>query len=81
MNMEIEIEKLSFEQAMNMLENIVKDLEDEKISLEESIKKFEIGVKLSSFCLEKLNEAEKKIEELTRTDNGKLITKDLNISE
>lgn len=79
--MSIEIEKLSFEDALSMLENIVKDLEDEKITLDESIEKFELGVKLSSRCLAKLNEAEKKIEELTKTEDGKLITKELSLEE
>jgi exodeoxyribonuclease VII small subunit len=70
--MDIEIEKMTFEQALSKLEIIVKELEDEKIPLEDSIRKFEMGVKLSSHCLAKLNEAEKKIEELTKNDDGKL---------
>ncbi len=79
--MGLEIEKLTFEEALAMLEKIVKELEDEKITLDESIEKFELGVKLSSHCIEKLNQAEKKIEELTRSENGKLITKELKIDE
>ena len=79
--MEMEIEKLSFEDAMARLEEIVRELENEKISLEESIEKFEMGVKLSSHCLSKLNAAEKKIEELTRSENGRLIIKDLKFEE
>ncbi|MBN1299250.1 MAG: exodeoxyribonuclease VII small subunit [Actinobacteria bacterium] len=75
------IEDLTFEEALAKLENIVKDLEEEKITLEESIKKFETGVKLSSYCLNKLNEAEKKIEELTKTQDGQLLTKELNLKE
>jgi exodeoxyribonuclease VII small subunit len=79
--MSAEIEKLSFEQALSRLEGIVKDLEDEKITLDDSIEKFELGVKLSSHCLEKLNEAEKKIEELTRSEDGSLTTKDLKLDD
>jgi exodeoxyribonuclease VII small subunit len=75
------IEKLTFEQALTMLEGIVRDLEDEKITLDDSIGKFELGVKLSSYCLEKLNEAEKKIEELTRSEDGSLATKNLKLDE
>lgn len=74
-----EIEKLSFEEAISRLEEIVKGLEDENITLESSMQKFELGIKLSSHCLKKLNEAEKKIEELTRSEDGKLITRELNI--
>ncbi|MFO7928287.1 MAG: exodeoxyribonuclease VII small subunit [Candidatus Humimicrobiaceae bacterium] len=68
---------LNFEEAVTNLENIVKDLEMENISLEEAMEKFEEGIKLSSFCLKKLNDAEKKVEELTRSEDGKLITKSL----
>ncbi|MDD3628763.1 MAG: exodeoxyribonuclease VII small subunit [Candidatus Humimicrobiaceae bacterium] len=77
----MEIEKLSFEECIKRLEEIVNELEDENISLEDSMKKFEMGIKLSSICLNKLNEAEKKIEELTRSENGKLITKELNLEK
>lgn len=75
--METKIDDMSFEKALSKLEEIVKELEDENISLESSMKKFEQGVKLSSNCLKKLKEAEKKIEELTRSEGGKLIAKEL----
>ncbi|MHB1348029.1 MAG: exodeoxyribonuclease VII small subunit [Candidatus Humimicrobiaceae bacterium] len=77
------IDKLSFEEAMNKLEEVVKDLEDETISLDSAMEKFESGVKLSELCLKKLNEAEKKIEELTRSENGelKIIAVDLKENE
>jgi exodeoxyribonuclease VII small subunit len=77
----MEIEKMSFEEALAKLEEIVKELEEENISLESSIEKFELGVKLSSHCLSKLNEAERKIEELTRSEEGKLIVKELKLDE
>jgi exodeoxyribonuclease VII small subunit len=77
----MKIEKMSFEQSMEKLEEIVKELENENISLEESMEKFEIGIKLSSNCLKKLNEAEGKIEKLTRTKDGKLITKELDLEK
>lgn len=79
--MENDIDKMTFEQALSRLEGIVKELEDEKIPLEDSIRKFELGVKLSSHCLSKLNEAEKKIEELTKSEDGKLSVKDLKLEE
>ncbi len=77
----MEIEKMSFEEALSKLEETVKELEDENIALESSIEKFEMGVRLSSHCLAKLNEAEKKIEELTRSEDGKLIAKELKLEE
>ena len=75
--MAMEIEKMTFEQALSELEKIVNDLENENIELESSVEKFELGVKLSSYCLSKLNEAEKKIEELTKDENGELVIKEL----
>jgi exodeoxyribonuclease VII small subunit len=79
--MDNDIEKMTFEQALSNLESIVKELEDEKIPLEDSIRKFEMGVKLSSHCLAKLNEAEKKIEELTKNEDGNLSVKDLKLAD
>ena len=65
------IKKMSFDEAVLQLEEIVKELEDKNMTLESSIEKFELGVKLSSHCLNKLDEAEKKIEQLTRSGSGK----------
>ena len=80
MNM-MNTDKLSFEEAMSKLEEVVKDLEDESISLDSAMEKFEAGVRLSDLCLKKLNEAEKKIEELTRTESGQLEVKDIDLKE
>ncbi|MBU4313641.1 MAG: exodeoxyribonuclease VII small subunit [Actinobacteria bacterium] len=77
----MKIEKMSFEESITKLEEIVKELEDENISLEESMEKFEMGIKLSSNCLKKLNEAEGKIEELTRSEDGKLVTGELDLEK
>lgn len=74
-------DKLSFEEAMSKLEEVVKDLEDETISLDSAMEKFEAGVKLSELCLKKLNEAEKKIEELTRSENGELKISAIDLKE
>jgi exodeoxyribonuclease VII small subunit len=77
----MKIEEMSFEESIKKLEEIVKELEDENISLEESMKKFELGIKLSSNCLKKLNEAENRIEELTRSEDGKLVAKELDLEK
>ena len=53
--------KVTFEKAMEQLEKIVASLETEALSLEQSLKKFEEGMKLSQYCSEKLEETEKKI--------------------
>lgn len=64
--------ELKFEEALKKLELIVEGLEQGKISLEDSLKKYEEGIKLARFCAEKLEEAEKKIEILTKDNSGKL---------
>jgi exodeoxyribonuclease VII small subunit len=61
----------TFEQAMNRLEEISQNLESGDIPLEESIRLYEEGIKLVEFCQGKLTEAEKKVQKLSRTDEGK----------
>jgi exodeoxyribonuclease VII small subunit len=60
----------TFEQAMNRLEEISQALESGEISLEQSIKLLDEGNKLVEFCQSKLNEAEKKIQKLSRNADG-----------
>lgn len=64
---------MSFEKAMQKLEKIVQELETGDLSLEESFKKFEEGVKLSKFCSSKLDDTEKKVSLLLKDHEGKLI--------
>ncbi len=63
--------KLKFEDAMNRLEEIVQDLEEGDLSLEDSLKTFEEGMKLIKFSSNKLEEIEKKVTMLVQTDDGK----------
>lgn len=63
-------EEIKFEKALERLEKIVEDLESGNISLEDALKRYEEGVKLARTCQERLSQAEKKIEVLTRTLNG-----------
>ena len=60
-----------FEEAMERLENIVESLESGDLSLEESLKIFEEGMKLVNFCSKKLEEAEQKVSMLIKDQNGK----------
>lgn len=62
----------TFEEALKRLETIVGELEKDSVDLETSLKLFEEGVKLSRTCAAKLEEAEKKIEMLTREADGTL---------
>jgi exodeoxyribonuclease VII small subunit len=70
-----------FEDAFRKLESIVKKLEDGNLSLEESLKAFEEGVRLSRFCSRKLDEAEKKVEILLKDSNGRLVPKPFSVEE
>ena len=67
--------KLSFENAMKQLENIVHELESGNLSLDDSIKKFEEGIKLSSYCSAKLDETEKRISILMKDHDGNITEK------
>lgn len=53
--------KVNFEENMQKLEQIVTDLEKGDLNLEESIAKFEEGMKISTDCNKILQDAEKKI--------------------
>jgi len=62
----------SFEKDLEGLEEIVGALEEGGLSLDESLKRFEEGIKLSRKCEKALSEAEKKIEVLTKKADGSL---------
>ena len=64
--------EIKFEEALKKLETIVEGLEDGDIPLEESLEKYEEGVKLVRLCQKKLEQAKKKIEILVKTKDGKV---------
>ena len=66
--------ELKFEKAIQRLEKIVDDLEKGELDIDKSLEMFEEGIKMSRVCSKKLNEAEAKIEKLTRNQKGELIT-------
>lgn len=67
-------EKFQFEKALADLEKIVEALEGGELTLDEALKKYEEGVRLTRACQSKLQEAEKKIEILSRNLSGELKT-------
>ena len=67
--------EVSFEKALEKLEKIVGELEDGNISLEDALRRYEEGIKLSRLCREKLAHAEKKIEVLSKAAKGELVRK------
>jgi len=67
-----ELKVKDFETALKTLEDIVGKLETGDLTLEKSLELFEEGVKISRFCGSQLQEAERKVEILTRTAEGTL---------
>jgi len=62
--------EMRFEEALKKLEKIVEELESGKLSLDDSLEKYEEGVRLSHFCHKTLQAAQKKIQVLTKKDEG-----------
>ena len=61
-----------FETALARLEEIVQELEQGDLPLEQSLKLFEEGIKLSRICNARLEEAERKVEVLLKDKTGSL---------
>jgi exodeoxyribonuclease VII small subunit len=61
---------LNFEQAIARLEKLVAEMESSELSLEDVLKRYEEGSRLVRFCGRKLEEAERKIELLSRKNDG-----------
>jgi len=61
---------MGFEQAIEKLEEIVKQLEEGGLSLDKSLETYTEGVRLIKFCNKELNKAEKKIEIVLNEDEG-----------
>ena len=70
-----------FEEALGKLELIVKQLERGELPLEESLDRFAEGMKLSQLCLNKLDKAEKNIDKIIQSQQGKIIEKPLTLLE
>ncbi len=71
----------SFEEQMEELESIVKELENGKLNLDDSVEKFEKGIKISKQCNKILQEAEKKITMLVNTKDGEMQEEDFEPKE
>lgn len=71
--------KLTFESAMESLEEIVNQLESGDIPLNDLIDKYNEGMKMSAFCLAELNKAEKVLNVQVSLDDDKVIEQNLEI--
>jgi exodeoxyribonuclease VII small subunit len=66
-----DVKKLSFENALQELETIVRRLEEGQVALEESVTIYERGEALKRRCEELLRQAEARVDKITTDANGK----------
>jgi len=64
--------KQTYEKALKNLEDIVKEIESGDLPLEQAIRKFEEGIRLSKFCSQILDETEQKITILLKDSDGNI---------
>ena len=64
--------KEKFEDALSRLEEIIHKMEAGDLSLDESLKAFEEGIKLVRLCAKKLEDAERRVDFLVKNEQGDL---------
>jgi exodeoxyribonuclease VII small subunit len=73
--------KVDFERSLTRLEQVVKRLESPELSLDDAMKLFEEGVKLSRECQKQLEEAEARVEILMKKADGKFVAEPFETEE
>jgi exodeoxyribonuclease VII small subunit len=71
----------SFEEQLTALETVVERLERGELSLDESVRLFEEGVKLSNACKKELEAAEGRIQVLVEKGNGAMRVAELEVED
>ena len=74
---DLDLSKLSFEDALVQLESIVRELEGGKIKLDDAVEAYEKATALKKFCEEKLKAAQLKIEKINVSPEGVVSTESL----
>lgn len=74
---ELDLKKITFEDALLQLENIVRELEAGKIKLDDAVEAYEKATALKKFCEEKLKAAQLKIEKINVAPDGHVSTEPL----
>ncbi|MBM3503374.1 MAG: exodeoxyribonuclease VII small subunit [Alphaproteobacteria bacterium] len=74
-----DIKKLSFEEALSALEDIVQQLEGGEVSLEDSIAIYARGTQLKLHCEEKLRAAQEKIEKIVPAADGSVSSEPVDV--
>ena len=75
------LEKLTFEKGLGRLEELVHELESDDLNLDKSLELFEEGIKLTRMLNKKLDEAEKRLEVLSKDPEGEPVTEDFDINQ
>ena len=75
------MKELTFEESMENLEKIVKELEEGNLTLDESVKKFKEGMDLSKKCNDMISNAEKEISILIEKEDGTVVEEDFDTKE
>lgn len=73
------MDNLSFDSALERLEDIVEQLESGQLALEASLTLFEEGVKLSLYCQQELKKTDGRVQRLLKTLSGELELIELDI--
>ena len=73
MNNDNMLEKMTFEEAINELENLVESLDKGDISLDQAIAAYDRGSQLKDHCQKKLSEAKMKVETIQSSDNSDVV--------
>lgn len=75
------LETMSFEQALQELETIVRRLEEGKTNLDEAISAYERGAALRAHCEKKLKDARLRVEQIVVKSDGTVETKPISFEE
>lgn len=73
--------KVSFEEGIEQLEAIIKDLEQGNVSLDDMVKKYSDGMVLAKNCMEQLETAEANIDMILKEENNNIVQNKLAFSE
>lgn len=73
-DLNLDLDKLTFEDALAKLENIVRELESGKIKLDDAVEAYEKATALKKFCEDKLKAAQLKIEKINVAPDGTIST-------
>ena len=75
-----EVDKMSFEDSMKTLEDLVKQLESGELDLDKSLEDYERAVVLRDHCKKILDESDRKVQTIMETASG-IVKKDFQVNE